>query len=219
MEKLKGMRFVTSFSGGKDSILAMHRAVGAGLEPHSLITAQKIGSDKSWAHSMGPDLLKKVSDSLGIPLNLIETTGESYAENIEKALLDARSKGAQVCVFGDIDLMGHYEWCSKRCEKAGIIPCFPLWMEERKKVVYEFINHGYSAIIRTVDKTRMSERFLGRILTKETADEIERYEVDICGENGEYHTFVYDGPLFAKKVVYTINGRNIRDKYVSLQLG
>ncbi|WP_353097658.1 hypothetical protein [Tissierella praeacuta] len=77
---------------------------------------------------------------------------------------------------------------------------FPLWNESRKELVYEFIESGFKAVITIVDSSRLSEKFLGRTLTKELMEEIVVEGADICGENGEYHTFVYDGPLFKESV-------------------
>jgi len=218
MNELKGKRFVASYSGGKDSILAVYRAQNAGLIPHSLLTTHNMDENRSWFHGMTADLLGRVSDSLAIPLTLVETTGEKYLESFEKALLDARSRGAEVCVFGDIDLEGHLNWCTARCENTGLIPLFPLLRENRRKVVYEFIDAGFSAIIKIVDTTRMPGEYLGQVLSRQVIKGIEKSGADACGENGEYHTFVFDGPLFSKRVDFTTGETMVRDKYVVLNI-
>ena len=218
MDDLNGKKFVASYSGGKDSILAIYRAVTAGLKPLGLINMFNTDAGRSWFHGMTDDLLHKASESIKIPLSIIKTTGEKYVENYEIALLNAKSKGAEMCVFGDIDLEGHLNWCTARCENTGLIPYFPLFKEERKKAVYEFIDAGFSAIIKIVDTTRLPDRFLGKILSREVVDEIEKSGADICGENGEYHTFVFDGPLFSEKVSYSVKGRMARDKYAVLNI-
>ena len=217
MDDLKGKRFVASYSGGKDSMLAIHKAVGSGLEPMGLLTAYNADRLSSWFHGMSEELLHCVSQSLEIPLDLIITTGTEYAENFEKALVTAKQKGAQVCVFGDIDIDGHLQWCTERCEKTGLIPYFPLWGLNRKEAVFEFIDCGYCAIIKIVDTTVLPEDFLGRTLCRQTVSDIERLGADICGENGEYHTFVYDGPLFKKAICFETKEKMIRDKYAMLQ--
>jgi uncharacterized protein (TIGR00290 family) len=163
-------------------------------------------------------MIQKVSESLEIPIKLIKTSGAQYEENFEKALADAKNRGAEVCVFGDIDIEGHLEWCTLRCEKTGLIPYFPLWRKKKKKVVYDFIDSGFSAIITIVDASRMPKDFLGRTLNSEVAGLIEQSGADICGENGEYHTFVFDGPIFKNKIDLECIGKFDRDKYYILNI-
>ncbi|MCL2125392.1 MAG: adenine nucleotide alpha hydrolase [Oscillospiraceae bacterium] len=218
MIDLSGKKFVASYSGGKDSILAVHRAIKAGLVPIGLITTYNSDADRSWFHGMSEELLQSVSDSLRIPLKLIQTTGDSYAENFEAALMEAKAAGAEVCIFGDIDIEGHFDWCLKRCENTGLEAWFPLRDEPRKAVVYEFLDAGFSAVIKIVDTARVSDSFLGKTLTKDVVDEIERGGADICGENGEYHTFVYDGPLFSSSVKFIASPPIQRDSYLMIDL-
>lgn len=218
MNNLQEKKFIASYSGGKDSILAIHRAITSGLIPLELITTYNTDANRSWFHGMTENLIQKVSDSVSIPINLIKTSGEQYEKNFENALADAKSRGAEVCVFGDIDIEGHLEWCTARCEKAGIIPYFPLWKKERKKLVYEFIDSGFSAVITIVDTIRMPKEFLGQVLTKNVADSIEKSGADICGENGEYHTFTFDGPIFKNKIDFAIKEKFKKNKYYILNI-
>jgi len=204
MNSLHGKKFVASYSGGKDSALALHRALRAGLVPLGLLTTYNTDMNRSWFHGMSDATIEKVSTSLALPITLVKTSGELYHENFERALFDAKSRGAEVCVFGDIDIEDHLQWCIARCEVAGLIPHFPLWKEDRKKLVYEFIDSGFSAIITVLDTTRIPREFLGKILTRETAEAIEKSGADICGENGEYHTFTFDGPIFQHKIDFPI---------------
>jgi uncharacterized protein (TIGR00290 family) len=218
MNNLQGKKFIASYSGGKDSILAIHKAIKSGLEPLELITTYNTGVNRSWFHGITENIIQKVSDSLGIHINIIKTSSEEYETNFEKALTDAKVRGAEVCVFGDIDIEGHIEWCTLRCEKVGLIPYFPLLNEERKNIVYEFIDAGFSAIITIVDTSRMPKDFLGQILSREVVDSIERSGADICGENGEYHTFAFDGIIFRNKINFNIKERFERDKYAILNI-
>jgi uncharacterized protein (TIGR00290 family) len=211
-------QFIASYSGGKDSILAIYRAIRAGLEPLELITTYNTDLDRSWFHGVPEPLLREVSASLGIPIRLIRTSGEEYELNFEKALADAKNRGAEVCVFGDIDIEGHLEWCTARCENTGLIPYFPLWKENRKDLVYEFIDAGFHTLITIVDTSRLSKAYLGRNLSREVADSIEATGADICGENGEYHTFVFDGPIFSRKIEVAAEEPVMREKYAILPI-
>ena len=216
--KLKGKHFTASYSGGKDSIFAIYRAIKAGLVPLELITTYNTDVNRSWFHGVTENLLQEVSASLAIPVRLIKTPGDQYTENFEQALTKAKEKGAEVCVFGDVDIEGHIEWCTARCEATGLIPFFPLFGENRKKLVYDFIDTGFMTVITIVDTSRMPKNVLGQTLTREIAEYIQASGADICGENGEYHTFTYDGPIFSKAIEYVIQETIERDKYAILNI-
>jgi len=190
------MKIAISYSGGKESALALYRAVKQGHEPTALITAFNTDASRSHSHGLPEAVLESVSKSLNIPLWVVKTSGELYAHNFEQALKRAKEEGAGACVFGDIDIEGHLKWCSERCENVGIKAMFPLWGEKRKSIVYEMIENGFVANITTVNTKYLSENFLGQKLTKELAKRIEAEGACICGENGEYHTFVSSGPIF-----------------------
>lgn len=197
----KKIKFVASYSGGKDGVLALHRAINSGYEPVSLLTTYNDNAGRSWFHGVPVEVLNKVSQLMDIPLQLVKTgAGDDYAKDFEKALLKLKEGGINACVFGDIDIQAHYDWCDSRCKVVNIESIFPLWNESRKELVYEFIESGFKAVITIVDSSRLSEKFLGRTLTKELMEEIVAEGADICGENGEYHTFVYDGPLFKEPI-------------------
>lgn len=218
MNEFKGKKFVASYSGGKDSTLAIYRAIKQGLEPVELFTTFNTDRGLSWFHSISRQLLNKISMELNISISLLETTGEQYKHNFEAYLRSAKEKGAEVCVFGDIDLDEHLQWCTERCIAAGIEAYFPLWKESRESLVYEFIDSGFKTIITVVDTSRLSENFVGKILTRQVASDIENAGADICGENGEYHTFVYDGPLFKKAVEFKTDNKIKYDKYVIMPI-
>ena len=210
------MKFAASYSGGKESALAIYRAIKQGHKPMALITTFNIDADRSHFHGISEDLLNSVSKSLNIPLTLVKTSGEEYTKNLEKALQQAKEQGAEACVFGDIDIEGHIEWCSERCHNVGIKPLFPLMGESRKNAVYEFIDSGFVANISTINTKYLSEDILGQQLTKEVAEGIAATGADICGENGEYHTFVSDGPIFKHAVKFTYGEKVLRDGYAIL---
>lgn len=197
------IRFAASYSGGKDSVLALYREIRGGHEPARLLTTYNEGVGRSWFHGVPAELLERIGESLGIPLEPVTVgPGAEYASAFEAALVGLRGLGVSACVFGDIDIPAHYEWCDARCRAAGVASRFPLWQESRRELVYEFIDAGFKGIITIVDTQRLSERFLGKVLTREVAEEIAGAGADICGENGEYHTFVWDGPLFRTPVAH-----------------
>lgn len=212
--KFKGKKFIASYSGGKDSTLAIYRAIKQSMEPVELFTTFNTDRGLSWFHGIPEQLLHNISNEMRIPITLLKTTGEQYKENFESKLKKAKELGVEVCVFGDIDLEEHLKWCTDRCIAAGIEAYFPLWQESRKKLVYEFIETGFKTIITVVDTSRLSEKFIGKILTKQVAEEIELSGADICGENGEYHTFAFDGPLFKNPVSFNTGNIINHNNYV-----
>ncbi len=213
-----GEKFVASYSGGKDSVLAIYRAVSQGMTPVELVTTYNTDRGRSWFHGIPQRLLQKVSGALNIPIRLIETSGERYAENFEKTLVEAKAKGATACVFGDIDIEEHLQWCTERCNQVGLKALFPLWQESRQSLVFEFIDKGFTAHLTVVDTARLPESFLGQQLTREVVAQIAQEGADPCGENGEYHTFVSNGPLFKEKVNVTFGEGRLEGQYAVLPL-
>ena len=185
-----------SWSGGKDSCLALFRAMSQGYKPKMLFTMFSIENDVSSAHRLNEDIIKAQVNALDLESTIGRAKFEDYEAVFVKNLESFKSQDIQYGIFGDIDLDEHRKWEETVCEKAQMTAVLPLWQEDRKKLVKEFIDLGFKARIVVVNKTMMSPEFLGRDLSHELLEEIEKTGADVCGENGEYHTVVYDGPLF-----------------------
>ena len=200
-EKMK-KQFLVSYSCGKDSTLALYRMIQAGHEPKGLLITINEENQRSWFHGVHKDIIEAVSKSLGIPVYFISSKGsENYLDTYETAMKKAvQETGATVCVFGDIDIEDHLRWCTARTDSVGVEAHFPLWQEPREKLVYETIDAGFKAIVKVVDTKRLSEKVLGKTLTRDIVAQIKAEGADACGENGEYHTLVYDGPLFKEPI-------------------
>lgn len=200
-------KFVMSYSCGKDSTLSLYRMIKEGHEPVALLITVDKKVLRSWFHGVPKDLLDEVSKSLNIPLLLVECQGEKYADAFKKALNKAKNElGAEGCVFGDIDLEAHRTWCTDRCNEVGIDAIFPLWLENREALTYEFIDTGFKTVIKNVRLDALSTDFLGKELTHKVVQDIIKTGSDACGENGEYHTFVFNGPLFKFPIKFKENG-------------
>jgi len=211
-------RFVASFSGGKDSVLAIYKVIKQGMTPLALITTFNTDKKRSCFHGIPKPVLDSIEESIGVPVWYMETSGDKYTENFEAILSAAKEQGADACVFGDIDIEGHLKWCTERCENAGLEPLFPLYGQSRESVVHDFIDSGFTANFTIVDTSRITGDLLGKQLTKEALREIEVQGADICGENGEYHTFVSNGPIFNKPVEFSFGEMIIDKKYAILPL-
>ena len=200
-------KFIMSYSCGKDSTLALYRMIKNGHIPASLLVTVNKSENRSWFHGVPEALIKKVSNSLNIPVILVESKGDNYASTFTEALIHGKKNlGVDSCVFGDIDLEEHRTWCTDRCNEAGIEAIFSLWQEDREELVYEFIDSGFKTVIKNVKLQCMGEKFLGKILTRDVVKDIKGTGSDACGENGEYHTFVYDGPIFKYPIKFKTNG-------------
>ena len=188
------------YSCGKDSALAFYRMISAGHTPVCFIVTYNSAAGRSWFHGVTPDLLDSISKSMHVPIIQCNCTGGSYAAEVERCLRDAKRMGAEAAVFGDIDIEDHLEWNTELCEKTELMCMNPLWLESREELVHEMIDAGFKAVIKCVDVRKLSSRFLGETLNRELAAEIAATGADICGENGEYHTFVYDGPTYRNPI-------------------
>ncbi len=194
------MQFAISYSGGKDSVLALHHMLAAGHTPVGLLVTVNRALQRSWFHGVELPLLEQISASLDIPLIPCVCGPDDYNEALEQGMRQARAMGAQACVFGDIDLEDHLAWCQQRCDAVGLERIHPLWHRDRERNTREVISLGYQAIIKCVRNQDLPQSFLGRMLDEALLQEMLRRGVDVCGETGEYHTLVVGGPLFHRPV-------------------
>lgn len=205
-ERLDGRKmkkFVLSFSSGKDSTLALDKLIQEGNQPTGLVTSFNEEIDYSWFHGIPPQILEKVADSIGITLVRVPNTAETYQERMELAMQEMKQQGALFCAFGDIDIEQNAKWNTHLAEQAGMDAVMPLWQVPRAEVVKQFLDRGYTAMIKTISKASgIPTSFLGKPLNQEFIDYLEANDLDVCGENGEYHTLVVDGPLFSYPISY-----------------
>ena len=122
---------------------------------------------------------------------------------MEEALRKAKKAGAEFVCFGDIDIEGHRIWGEERCRNVGLSALYPLWHANREENAREVINLGYKCVIKSVDNTKLPKSMLGKILDEALLEEMAQCGIDVCGENGEYHTLVVDGPIFRSPIQYT----------------
>lgn len=198
---MKDLKFAMSYSFGKDSAFAMYKMIEAGHEPICLITAINERDGRSWFHGISQNLAEKIADSIGLPIITASSTGtQKYVEAFTNALLQAKIMGAEVCVFGDMDIEEHLEWNKNVCNAAELECITPLWGTSRETSVKEEIESGITAVIKVVDHKYLDDEFLGRELTTELVDKIRQTGADVCGENGEYHTLVTYAPFYKAPV-------------------
>lgn len=205
----KSNYFISSWSGGKDSCLALYYAMQSGLKPHSLINML--------TDNPGQTLKEKVvslqASALNLPVKICKTTWNDYELNFISTLKKIKDPKVNACVFGDIDLEAHREWTNKVCQTVGLSALSPLWQKDRHELLSDFINLGFKAIISTLDSTKLDTSFLGKEITRNLIHELEQTGIDPCGENGEYHTVVLDGPIFNRPLSVQQSGLLKNGKY------
>jgi uncharacterized protein (TIGR00290 family) len=193
------MTAAVSWSGGKDCCLALHRARVAGLDVSILLAMFDEGGERSRSHAIPRALMQAQADALGLELVTASASWAGYEKVFIAALTDLRARGVSDVVFGDIDVTPHREWEEKVCAAAGVRPHLPLWQEDRQALAAEVLRLGYRALVVCTDDRWLDAGWCGRLYDRAFIDELPA-GVDACGENGEFHTFVVDGPAFRSPV-------------------
>ncbi len=193
-----------SYSCGKDSTLALHRMLAGGDHGVALLVMVNEDFKRSYFHGADDKMLKQYEEALQIPMLMVPTQGHRYHLAMEEALQQAKAMGAEIACFGDIDIEGNRAWSEQRCKNVGLDAAFPLWHRGRKENVQDLIELGYRCLIKSVNGTQLPKSILGKVLDAEIMDLMEQRGIDVCGENGEYHTLVVDGPIFHKPIAYTL---------------
>jgi len=192
-----------SWSGGKDSMLALHRALDAGVRVEALLAMFDEGGERSRSHAIPRALMQAQADALGIPLVMRSASWAGYEAVFVEQMRAFAADGITRGVFGDIDLQPHRDWEEKVCAAAGLTALLPLWQEPRRALVDELLALGYRARIVCVDARFLGAGFCGREFDASFVADLP-LGVDACGENGEFHSFVFDGPRFACPVAHTV---------------
>lgn len=192
------------WSGGKDGCLALHRAKAAGYMPAMLLTLVDEHAMASRSHGLSVEVLRAQAQCIGLELVIGPVPRGDAAGAFEKMAATAVGEGCRLGIFGDIFVEEHREWIKKMAEKSGFRPLFPLWGGNTSQLAREFIAAGFRAVVVSVSKGLPCEVFLGADLDESLIAALERRGVDPCGENGEYHTLVYDGPLFAEPLRFSV---------------
>ncbi len=195
---------VLYWSGGKDSAMAFHEIATheryRDYEITSLLTTLTSGYDRITGHGVRRALLEMQAACLGLDVVLTyipkKATMAQYEDVMEDALLKFMESGTKVAASGDVFVE---KMRMATFKKVGMKGCFPLMMKSTRDHTLNLIDLGFRAYVICVDSNVLDESFVGRILDREFLEDLP-FGVDPCGENGEYHTFVFDGPIFKKKV-------------------
>src|SRR3989344_1248724 len=196
------MKVIVSISGGKDSTFALYKAIQRGYEVAYLANTISDDFKRVRFHGVKGQVIRKQAKALGIPLLQTETSEENYRrdyiENIEEII---KKEGIEGLVLGDIFLEDCFDWAKGICDQLGIELIEPLWKSDPEQTFKEFIELGFEAIVVSSQADILDKSWVGRKLDQQFLEDIKKLKnVDICGENGEYHSLVLNGPIFKKKL-------------------
>ena len=207
---------ILSWSGGKDSALALYEVQKAGdYEIRALLTTITEAYARSSMHGIRRTLIEQQADSLGIPLERVllspVSSNEEYDSRMREFLKRHKAEGVSTVVFGDIFLEDVRKYREERLASIGMRAVFPLWGRDTAEMARSFIRLGFKAVITCVDTEQLDRSYAGRAFDEEMLASLPA-GVDPCGENGEFHSFVYDGPIFTRAVPHATGETVLRDE-------
>jgi diphthine-ammonia ligase len=205
--------YIASWSGGKDSCFALYEAIDKWYEISHLVNFISKEFHRVNFHGTEARLIQLQSQAIGIPLLQKETTWDGYEQEFKEAVRSLVSDGVEGMVFGDIYLQEHKDWVGRVCSDLGIEAVEPLWGKNTEEILSGFVEKGFEAVIISAKSDLIDEDWVGRRVDKAFIEYLKRKNIDICGENGEYHTLVTNGPIF-KRQIQLIESKVIsRDNY------
>lgn len=214
------MQLFSSWSGGKDCMLALYRIQKSGThQVKVLLNMCEAGSDLSRSHGIRQDLVIRQTKALGIELLQPKTDRTGYEQNFKAVILNLKDQGITGGVFGDIYLREHRHWIERVCAECGVEAIFPLWDNSVNELAAEIIDEGFKTLTVSVNANQLSKNFLGRVYDTAFIDKLSQIEVvDVCAELGEFHSFVYDGPNFNHPVPFQKGAVSFRENHWFLKI-
>lgn len=204
-----------NWSTGKDSALALYYLLqNEKYQVHQLLTSVNSAYDRVTMHGLRRSLMQAQIEALDIPFTTVElpetTDMETYARLMKESVEQVKAKGCTTAGFGDIFLEDLRAYREKQLEEVGIDCVFPLWKKDTTELMSEFLSLGFKAIVVCVNAQLLDESFVGRELNASFLSDLPK-NVDPCGENGEFHTFCYDGPIFKLPIDFEIGEKTYRE--------
>jgi len=208
-------KVIISWSGGKDSALALYELQKTkSYEIVSLLTTITQDYDRISMHGVRTILLEMQAESLGLPLEKVfitkDTTNEQYERKMWEVMAKYLAAGISSVVFGDIFLEDLRKYREDNLSKIRMNGIFPIWEKNTAELAHEFINSGFKAVITCIDSNFLDKMFISRTFDEHFLSRLPS-AVDPCGENGEFHSFVYDGPIFRQKILHTTGELVLRE--------
>ena len=209
-------KIILTWSGGKDSAMALYELKKTGdYQVIVLITTVTKDYDRISMHGVRRILLEYQAASLGYPLKQVyissTASNDEYEARMQEILEEYLKKGVSTVAFGDIFLEDLRAYREENLSRIGMKAVFPIWKKDTTEVAHTFIALGFKAVITCIDSGVLDKGFVGRIYDEQFLTELPP-NVDPCGENGEFHSFVYEGPMFRKSLPYKLGKIVLRDE-------
>jgi uncharacterized protein (TIGR00290 family) len=210
---------ISSWSGGKDSSFACYLAQRQGYDVTHLVNFISKEFRRVSFHGTRAHLISRQARAIGLSLAQYAVPPDMalYERTFKKAATAQKRQGAEAMVFGDIYLDEHRDWVERVCGELGLVPVLPLWGREPEALLKEFIDSGFEAVMISAKADIFGQEWLGRTIDHSFLVDFKQLvkgkDVDVCGEKGEYHTVVVDGPLFKQRLEITRGAKVLRDGY------
>lgn len=207
---------IFNWSSGKDSALALYKTLqNPTFEVVTLLTSVSEQYQRISMHGVRVELLDQQAKSIGIPLTKMMIpempTMEVYENVMRTTLTNLKEQGVTHSIFGDIFLEDLRLYRENKLKEIGFEGEFPLWKEDTKALIDEFLALGFKTIVTCVNEKFLDKSFVGRVIDQQFISDLP-HNVDVCGENGEFHTFTFDGPIFSQPIAFEI-GEIVHRKY------
>jgi len=218
MDEIEKSNFIVSWSGGKDSCMALYEGLQRGYKVSHLVNFISNDEKRVRFHGTNADLIKQQGAAMGIQVVQYETSWDGYERDFKAGVRALLPTGVKGMIFGDIYLDVHKEWVERVCGEIGIEAQEPLWGKPTDELLDRFIRLGFEAVIVGVNSKYMDEKWVGRMVDSSFRDYLKKNNIDPCGENGEYHTVVINGPIFSRRLSLTTGGVVSKNEYRLLDI-
>ena len=204
-----------NWSGGKDSALALYHVLREkNYAVERLLTNINGANNRISMHGVREDLLAQQAAAIGIPLQKLilpeQPSMQAYEQKMSQTLSGLKDEHFTYSLFGDIFLEDLKVYRENQLATIGLFAVFPLWKRDTTELIHEFIDLGFKAIVVCIHNEVLDKSFAGRVIDKEFLKDLPK-NVDPCGENGEFHTFVFDGPIFKKPILFNTGEKVFRE--------
>ncbi len=213
------MKVFVSWSGGKDSCLSCYKALSQGYEVAYLLNMVIDDKKFSMSHGISLELLRAQAQAMGFTLIQQHTAWNKYERQFKSIVNKLIQKGIGGGIFGDIGtVVNHLDWVKRVCGDLGIEYMEPLWGQSKKQVLTDFIHAGFEAVVVATKSDVMGQEWLGRKIDNSFVRDVEKIGVDPCGESGEYHTFVINGPIFQQRIQILMSEKVLKEGHWFLNI-
>lgn len=206
--------YCASWSGGKDSCLACYFAIKKGMKVSALVHFDRPNN----LHGVDPAMIRLQAGLTGIPTIQRQVASEEFEQEFMMTVGSLKKDGVKGMIFGDIYLEPHKVWVDRTCVKLDIEAVEPLWGRKTEDIVREFLGLGFETVIASGDQKLIGKEWIGRKIDDAFIEYLKTRNLDVCGESGEFHTFVTAGPLFKGKIEITRSEVVARDGFWFLQV-